>query len=79
MSPLVREEHGDDLFFHNRRDLTPSAANFYCGEFAVDCTDFHDVLEWRPSHCHLMAWDAGRFCNILYDRSLLFIGDSVMG
>ncbi len=43
----------------------------------------HNVSErekyhWKPTHCHLLAWNATQFCALLGNRTILFVGDSTM-
>ena len=33
---------------------------------------------WQPSSCRLPSWDARRWCGLLGNRTVLFIGDSTM-
>ena len=35
-------------------------------------------LRWVPSQCRLRPWDPNTFCDVLGNRTLLFVGDSAM-
>lgn len=49
------------------------------GGHACDCNpDLVLMYQWEPSNCQLHIWNSSHFCNLLDNRIMLFIGDSVM-
>lgn len=46
--------------------------------FGCSCCGFRDAYEWRPRKCHLVPWNARRFCTLLGSRRMFFFGDSTM-
>lgn len=37
-----------------------------------------EMYVWRPANCQLLLWQAKQFCNLLDNRTVLFLGDSTM-
>lgn len=37
-----------------------------------------EKYKWVPKHCALTEWDATQFCDLLGNRTILFVGDSTM-
>lgn len=55
--------------------LAPMSAN------ACSCSGMaHDnrSYAWRPTHCRLTEWNGRRWCDLLGNRTVLFVGDSTM-
>jgi len=43
-----------------------------------DTVNRRERYVWVPNNCSLLIWNASLFCNLLGNRSMLFIGDSTM-
>ena len=48
------------------------------GGHACSCSpqQTHDLFQWNPRRCILPVFNVTRFCQLLRDRTLLFVGDS---
>ena len=78
-SPLIMEELGiDKLWTNHNVTVRQDRGNYYCDDLAESCDFFQDRYVWSPSRCRLLAWDAERFCQLLGERKMLFVGDSTM-
>jgi hypothetical protein len=74
--------HGDNLYYGSNTTNTQSGGHAcLCDAQEPGGRWFvhkREQFEWVPTFCHLLAWNATQFCELLGSQTILFVGDSTM-